>query len=136
MSETTGSEGNSISHHDIGEALYHGEAYCGGCRETVDLSDAEDVEEAGEIWNEHVLSAHPEKVLDGAVVGEVDTGDKYEVAVTDDGLELESADTPRSLNAQDLHHGILLGKYYIPEGNASTIQTAIQRLAEDGGRDE
>lgn len=60
MSGASDSANQSITRHDIGEALYHGEARCDGCGETVDLSDAENVEEAGEIWNNHVRSVHGE----------------------------------------------------------------------------
>jgi len=32
----------------------HGEATCAGCGEAVDLSPADDIEEAKALWNEHV----------------------------------------------------------------------------------
>lgn len=39
---------------------YHeyGEVRCDGCNERVDLSNAEDVDEALEVWNEHVETGH------------------------------------------------------------------------------
>lgn len=39
---------------------YHeyGEAICDGCNETVDLSTADDVDEAVKVWNRHVESEH------------------------------------------------------------------------------
>lgn len=48
---------DGVTSDDLAEALYHGEARC-ECGETVDLSDADDVEEAGERWNEHIRTAH------------------------------------------------------------------------------
>lgn len=50
-----------ISAHEFGEAVHeHGEATCEGCGESVDLSDADTVEEGREIWNEHIRTEHPE----------------------------------------------------------------------------
>jgi hypothetical protein len=48
-------------HYEFHEAVHeHGEARCQGCDEPVDLSNADDVDEAIDIWNEHVKEEHPE----------------------------------------------------------------------------
>jgi hypothetical protein len=38
----------------------HGEVLCDGCNETVDLSEAEDIQEAAQIWDNHVEERHRE----------------------------------------------------------------------------
>lgn len=37
----------------------HGELICAGCGDTVDLSDADDLDAAKELWNAHIKSEHP-----------------------------------------------------------------------------
>lgn len=52
-----------IDSHEFGEAVHvHGEARCEGCGEDIDMSEADNVNEGIEIWNEHVRENHPENV--------------------------------------------------------------------------
>jgi len=36
----------------------HGSVLCDGCDQRVDLSDAEDITDAAELWNQHLESEH------------------------------------------------------------------------------
>jgi hypothetical protein len=55
-----GGKAERDAHAIIQEAFYeYGELRCEGCNnEPIDLSDAEDLQEAKAIWNEHVRSVH------------------------------------------------------------------------------
>lgn len=48
------------------EGFYEfGEVRCGECG-TIDLSGADDLDEAREVWNDHVREEHPGWYLEGA----------------------------------------------------------------------
>lgn len=53
-------------HEALSEGLYYGSIICDTCNTEVDLDDADTVNEAGELWNEHMRDEHP-GVFDGEV---------------------------------------------------------------------